>query len=51
MNCVMNTLRNFAIKAIQKSTINLDAKNLDDLAVLLREHLGTILKGLNDRID
>lgn len=46
----MNTLRNFAIKAIQKSII-IRCKNLDDLAVLLREHLGTILKGLNDRID
>ncbi|MBS6333302.1 MAG: hypothetical protein KH418_04845 [Veillonella sp.] len=30
---------------------HLDAKNLDDLAVLLREHLGAILKGLNERID
>ncbi|MBS5100499.1 MAG: hypothetical protein KHY98_08150, partial [Veillonella sp.] len=30
---------------------HLDAKHLDDLAVLLREHLGAILKGLNDRVD
>ena len=30
---------------------HLDAKNLDDLALLLREHLGAILKGLNERID
>jgi len=30
---------------------HLDAKNLDDLAVLLREHLGAILKGLNERVD
>mgnify|MGYP007099972898 CR=1 FL=1 len=30
---------------------HLDAKNLDDLANVLREHLGPILKGLNDRVD
>ena len=33
------------------STTNMDAKNLDDLADVLREHLGPILKGLNDRVD
>ncbi len=30
---------------------HLDAKNLDELADVLREYLGHILKGLNDRID
>lgn len=30
---------------------HLDAKNLDGLADVLREHLGPVLKGLNDRVD
>ena len=30
---------------------HLDAKNLDDLTAVLREHLGPILKGLNERVD
>ena len=30
---------------------SLDAKNLVDLTAVLREHLGPILKGLNERVD
>ena len=30
---------------------HLDAKNLVDLTSVLREHLGLILKGLNERVD
>lgn len=30
---------------------HLDAKNLVDLTAVLREHLGPILKGLNERVD
>ena len=46
----MNTLQNFVIK-YPEIDHHLDAKNLDDLTTVLREHLGPILKGLNERVD
>ncbi len=38
-------------RKMDECTDHLDAKNLVDLTAVLREHLGPILKGLNERVD
>ena len=47
----MNIFAEHRYKTNPQIDHHLDAKNIHGLADVLREHLGPILKGLNDRVD